>query len=97
MDDKGFVRAAFERAKKTLTDDLLTKVIDEKGLRHRKLIAGELPLFPGVVTFLKAISRHYSLGLVSMADREEVGYVLDRARLRNLFSVIVTTEDSGPH
>ena len=95
MDDKGFVRAAFERAKKTLTDDLLTKVIDDKGVRHRKLIAGELPLFPGVVTFLKAISRHYSLGLVSMADREEVSYVLDRARLRNLFSVIVTTEDVG--
>ena len=50
-------------------------------------------MFPGVVTFLKATSRHYSLGLVSMATRDEIEYVLDRARLRSLFSVIVSTED----
>lgn len=93
LDDEGFVRVAFARAKKSLTDDLLNEVLEEKGARHRKLIADELPLFPGVVTFLKATSRHYSLGLVSMARRDEIGYVLDRARLRSLFSVIVTTED----
>jgi beta-phosphoglucomutase len=93
QDDEGFVRVAFERAKKSLTDELLKKVLEDKGVRHRKLIADELPLFPGVVTFLKATSRHYSLGLVSMATRDEIGYVLDRARLRSLFSVIVTTED----
>ncbi len=68
-------------------------MLEDKGVRHRALIADELPLFPGVVTFLKATSRHYSLGLVSMATRDEIGYVLDRARLRSLFSVTVTTED----
>ncbi len=93
MDDKMLVRAAFERGGKTLSDDLLNTIIEGKVARHRKLIEAELPLFPGAVTFLKAASRHYSLGLVSMAMQTEIGYVLDRAQLRDLFSVIVSTED----
>jgi len=93
MDDKTFVRAAFARGKKALTDDLLKTLLEDKVVRHRKLIEAELPLFPRIVTFLKAASRHYSLGLVSMATIAEINYVLDRARLRSLFSVIVSSED----
>jgi len=93
MDDKTFVRAAFERAKQTLTDDVLKIVLERKGVQHRKLIENELPLFPGVVTFLKASSRQYPLGLVSMASPTEIRYVLERGRLLSLFSVIVTAED----
>jgi beta-phosphoglucomutase len=92
MDDKTFVHAAFERGKKTLSDDVLNVVLEGKGIRHRKLIEDELPLFPGVVTFLKSTSRHYSLGLVSMATLAEIQYVLDRARLGSLFSVVVSAE-----
>ena len=93
MDDKTFVRAAFERGKKTLSDDVLRSILEDKVARHRKLIEDELPLFPGVVTFLKATSRHYSLGLVSMALLAEIQYVLNRARLLSLFSVVVSAED----
>ncbi len=93
MDDKTFVRAQFERAGQTLTDDILKIVLDAKGVRHRKLIEDELPLFPGVVTFLKATARESSLGLVSMASPTEIRYVLERARLLSFFSVIVTAED----
>ncbi len=93
MDDKTFVRVAFERGKKTLSGDVLQAVLEDKGTRHRKLIEDELPLFPGVVTFLKATSRHYLLGLVSMAMLAEIQYVTDRARLRSLFSVVVSAED----
>jgi phosphoglycolate phosphatase/beta-phosphoglucomutase len=67
--------------------------LEEKTARHRKLIENDLPLFPGVVNFLKATARHYDLGLVSMSNIAEVGYVLDLAQLRHLFSVIVTAED----
>lgn len=93
MDDKTFVRAAFKRGKKTLTDDVLKNLLADKVVRHRKLIEDELPLFPGVVTFLKAASRHYSLALVSMANQAEIEYVLNRARLLSLFSVIVNADD----
>jgi HAD superfamily hydrolase (TIGR01509 family) len=53
-----------------------------------------LPLFPGVITFIKAAARAYSLGLVSMANRVEIDYVLERAGLRASFAVIVSAEDA---
>jgi len=93
MDDKTFVQAAFARADKTLTDEVLGNVLAAKGTLHRKLIEDELPLFPGVVTFLKTASRSFQLGLVSMASRNEIGYVLERANLQSLFKVVVSAED----
>jgi beta-phosphoglucomutase len=95
VDDRTFVRAMFERAKKPLTDATLEAVQDAKTIAHRKAIEDQLPLFPGVLTFLKSASRHFSLGLVSMANIVEVGYVFQRAHLTPLFSVVVTAEDAS--
>lgn len=93
MDDRTFVRAMFERAKKPLSEEVHASVITGKTGIHRKMIEEELPLFPGVVTFLKAASRHLSIGLVSMANNDEIGYVLERANLSSLFSIMVTADD----
>ena len=93
MDDRTFVRSMFEHAKRPLTDSLLEEVMDAKTDLHRQMIE-ELPLFPGVLTFLKAASREFQLGLVSMANLVEVSYVFQRANLTPLFSVIVTAEDA---
>ena len=93
MDDKTFVRTAFARANKTLTDEVLGSVLSGKGNRHRKLIEDELPLFPGVVTFLKAASRTYQLGVVSMASLSEIDYTLERSKLRPLFTVVISAAD----
>ena len=93
MDDRAFVQAAFECAGKELTLETRQAVSEAKLLVHRKLMTDELPLFPGVVTFLKAAARSFPLGLVSMATREEIRYVFDRAGLESLFSVIVSAED----
>ena len=95
MDDRTFVRAMFDRAKKPLTDHVWQSVLAAKTDAHREAIQDQLPLFPGVLTFLKNSSRHFSLGLVSMANQVEVGYVFQRANLAPLFSVIVTAEDAS--
>jgi len=95
MDDRTFVRAMFDRAKKPLTDQVWQSVLAAKTDAHREAIQDQLPLFPGVLTFLKNASRHFSLGLVSMANKVEVGYVFQRANLTPLFSVIVTAEDAS--
>ena len=95
MDDRTFVKAMFERAKKPLTAPVLETVLGAKIDLHRQMISDELPLFPGVLTFLKAASRHFSIGLVSMADKAEISYVFQRANLTPLFSVIVTAEDAS--
>jgi beta-phosphoglucomutase len=94
MDDRMFVRTSFERARQPLTDEQLAALIERKIERHRKEIEDELPLFPGVVTFIKAASRHYALGVVSMANRAEIDFVLERARLQSAFNVVVSAEDA---
>jgi len=95
MDDRTFVQSMFARAGKPLADPVFEKVLADKTDRHRQMIADELPLFPGVLTFLKATAREFSLGLVSMANRVEVGYVFQRANLTPLFSIVVTAEDAS--
>ena len=94
MNDRTFVQSMFAHAKKPLTDPVLEEVLGAKTNLHRQMIE-ELPLFPGVLTFLKAAAREFQLGLVSMATVVEVSYVFQRANLTPLFSVIVTAEDAS--
>jgi HAD superfamily hydrolase (TIGR01509 family) len=97
MDDVAFLRAAFARGERELDDDTLKRVMEAKTEAHRKLLGEKPPLFPGVVTFVKALSRRHPLGLVSMARRTEIDYVLERASLASYFSVIVSAEDAKAH
>jgi HAD superfamily hydrolase (TIGR01509 family) len=94
MDDVTFLRAAYARAERELDEESLGRLVEAKTAAHRKLIEGELPLFPGVVTFIKAVARRYAVGLVSMARRSEIDYVLERAALAPTFEVIVSAEDA---
>ena len=93
MDDQTFVRATFARSGQALDDEKMHAIIEQQSKLHRAMIEDELPLFPGVVTFIKAAARHYWLGIVSMSRRIEIDYVLDRAKLSNLFSAVVSAED----
>lgn len=93
MDDRTFVKAAFANAGKELSEETLAAVQTAKVAAHRRLLTGDLPLFHGVKTFLKAASREFPLGLVSMANRDEIGYVFERAGIAPLFSIVVSAED----
>jgi beta-phosphoglucomutase-like phosphatase (HAD superfamily) len=93
MDDLRFARAAFERAGREATDDAVREVVERKTAAHRELIKDDLPLFLGVVTFVKAAGRVWPLGLVSMARRTEIDHVLERAGLADSFAAIVSAED----
>ena len=95
MDDWTFVRSMFEKAGKPVTDETIESVQQAKTAIHREMIKDELPLFSGVLTFLKSVSRHFQIGLVSMANRQEVGHVFERANLSPLFNVVVTAEDTS--
>jgi beta-phosphoglucomutase len=98
MDDVTFVLTSFGRAGKTLTDDDSRRVIAREYELHRKMIEEELPLAPGVVTFIKGCARRYQLGLVSMSTRYGIDYVFERTRLGPAFAVVVSAEDvRGTH
>ncbi len=93
MDDRRFVEAAYERAGKTPETNKVLEITQQKTQKWREIVAGELPLFHGVEDFIRKMSREFALGLVSMAKREEVDFVLEKTGLRDCFSVIVTAED----
>jgi beta-phosphoglucomutase len=93
MDDLTFFRAAFTRAGREHTDEVFNRVLEAFTNSHRELIAEELPLFPGVVTFIKALARRYPLAVVSMARRASIEDVLARAGLDKAFTVVVSAED----
>jgi beta-phosphoglucomutase len=97
MDDGTFVRTAFARAGKPLTDETAKALITREWEIHRTMIEEELPLAPGIMTFVKAVSRHYQLGVVSMATRAGIDYVLQRAKLDRAFTVIVSADASHTH
>src|SRR5215213_6578121 len=93
MDDKTFVEAAFRRADKEPEANKVLEITLTKTNKWRELISDELPLFDGVVDFIKKMENDFALGIVSMAKREEIEFVLEQADLHNYFSVIVSAED----
>ena len=97
MDDVAFTRAAFGRARKPLTDELMRELIKREHELHRAFISADLPVPSGVVAFIKDLSRHYDLGIVSMAERSEIDHVLDLASIGDKFSVIVSAATDLNH
>jgi beta-phosphoglucomutase len=93
MDDKTFIAAAYKRAGKELETNKDLEITQAKSLKWRDLVAEEVPLFDGVENFIHKMSNNFTLGIVSMARREEIEYVLERTGLKNCFSVIVSAED----
>lgn len=93
MDDRTFVAAAFERAGKTADAERIETITKAKTARWRELVADDLPLFEGIVDFVDKMSREFSLGIVSMAGREEIEYVIEKSGLASHFSTIVSSAD----
>jgi beta-phosphoglucomutase len=97
MDDAAFVHAAYKRAGRTLADDLRDRLIEREHELHREFITADLPVPNGVVTFIKAAARHFHLGIVSMAVRSEIEFVLGLADILEPFSLIVSAAPGLKH
>jgi beta-phosphoglucomutase len=97
MDDVAFVRAAFARVNKPLTDELAHELIEREHALHREFIAQDLPVASGVIAFIKQLARLYDLGIVSMAERSEIDHVLNLAGIKDPFSVVVSAAKDLHH
>ena len=97
MDDAAFVQAAYARAGRSLTEETMQTLIKREHELHREFITNDLPVSVGVVTFIKAAARHYQLGIVSMAVRSEIDYVLELAGITKSFSIVISAEPGLKH
>lgn len=93
MNDATFIDAQYKRAEKTLTPEKTREILDAKTKKWRGLVEKEIPLFEGAENFVRKMEKDFALGVVSMARREEIEYVLEAVDLFDCFSVIVSAED----
>ncbi len=97
MNDETFIAAQYKRAEKDLSAEKTREIIQAKSEGWRKLVGDEMPLFENVENFVRKMEKDFALGIVSMARREEIEYVLERAELRDCFSIIVSAGDVSSH
>lgn len=93
MNDDFFLGEVYRRAGREPETNKILELKTLKTQRWRDSIAGGIPLFDDVENFIRKMEKEFALGIVSMARREEVEYVLERTGLRDLFMTIVTAED----
>ncbi len=97
MNDKTFVETAFKLSEKPIPTEKIGAIVDQKTAKWREIVDEEIPLFEGVENFVVKMAQEFSLGVVSMARREEIVYVLERISLLKYFSSIVASDDISTH
>jgi len=93
MDDATFLRHNFKRAEKDLTEEKIVELRTMKTAAWRKIVDAEIPIFEGVENFIKKCDKRFAMGIVSMANREEIEYILEKTGLRASFTTIISAED----
>jgi HAD superfamily hydrolase (TIGR01509 family) len=93
MDDRTFLEAAYARAGLTHEPNKVLELMQKKSQKWRDVIADELPLFDNVDNFIRKMSKDFALGIVSMSNRADILYVLERAEILDCFDIVVSAED----
>ena len=93
LDDRtGFVQA-FRRANRTLTTEILNRLVAAKSRVYLQLIAKSLRLVPGATEFVHDAGSRYRLGIVSGALRREIDVALGKTGLGPQFEVVIAADD----
>ncbi len=94
--DRVCLTEMFARRGRVLDETDLDRLLQRKAEAYREILASlePLPLYPGLTDFLlKLRFADLRLALVSGAMRLEIETVLDRAKLRQQFPIIVAGDD----
>ena len=93
MNNERFVRWQFENAGQTVAGERVGEIISAKTEKWKKMIDEQIPLFPGVENFIKKCAQRFALGIVSMANREEIEYILEKTALADCFTTVVSADE----
>jgi HAD superfamily hydrolase (TIGR01509 family) len=93
MDDKTFIHSIMDEAGQNVDDETVRGITESKTAHWRNIVAASIPLFDGVDGFIKKMARKFELGIVSMAKREEIDFILDTTGLGDYFSVVISAEE----
>jgi HAD superfamily hydrolase (TIGR01509 family) len=93
MDDRKFVASLLEANGKVASIDKVHAMTRAKTESWRGVIDETMPIFPGVEDFVNRMANAFTLGIVSMARREEIDYVLEKTGMAPCFSIILSADD----
>jgi len=93
MDDRTFVAAAFERAGKKADEARIDELVTAKSAKWKEMVSADMPLFEGIENFVEKMSQEFDLGIVSMASRQEIDFVLETTGMGKHFSTVVSAEN----
>ena len=92
MDDKTFVASILEEAGKPADMDRVLELTSAKTTHWRDIVSDAMPIFDGVENFVRKCEQELSLGIVSMAKREEIDFVLEKVGIADCFTVVVSAD-----
>lgn len=92
-DDQSCFRMILNESRIPFTDSTIHSLVQKKARYYRTFLESHLPLFAGIRTWIKKLSRRYPLAIASAALGREIRWILKRAKLINYFQVIVSAED----
>jgi beta-phosphoglucomutase len=92
MDDKTFVASILKEAGRESDMDRVLEMTAAKTAHWREIVTGSMPIFEGVENFVRKCSNELSLGIVSMAKREEIDFVLESVGIADCFDVVVSAD-----
>lgn len=95
MDDARFVREQYKNAGREIAGEKINEIVGKKTENWRRIVDEKMPVFAGVENFIKKCKRHFAMGIVSMANRGEIEYILEKADLIESFTAIISAEDVG--
>lgn len=93
MSDRVFARTIVEKSGKTATDGEIEDFVAAKSAKWKEFVAERLPLFEGTTDVVKRLHEAFTLGVVSMASRDEIEFVLSESGLAGYFDAIISAED----
>jgi beta-phosphoglucomutase len=93
MDDRTFVSSILEANGKEANVDTVGEKTRAKTESWRAIVEETMPIFPGVEDFVKRMSTELTLGIVSMARREEIDFVLEKTGMAPCFSIVLSADD----
>ncbi|AUC59637.1 Beta-phosphoglucomutase [Cyanobacterium sp. HL-69] len=94
--DRFCLKDILEKKGRVVTNDYLDRLSIKKSQDYRLMIKGmdNLPIYETVIGFIRQMpEKCLHLALVTGASKDEVEFILDRAKIAEYFDVIVTGED----
>jgi beta-phosphoglucomutase len=93
FDDRGCFQAIFGVHQRSIDSEQMKKLLVRKARYFDEAMKSHLVIFPGAENLIKKAAEKYALALASGARRLEVEYVLKKAKIRGLFTAVISADD----